>query len=470
VSLFFKFVHLDDMKSEHRIAFILIAGVLLPGAACNSRNTLLKIRDAAADQPASLGGAGTGGGGSAGLAGTGGSGGTGTTGGSSGGVAGATGGSSAGGAGGLDTAGSGGRASAGTNGGVTSGSGVTTSSGGTTKTGGTGGDAIIASDGGVDVPATQDASLDVSRDQPATAADATVTCPDHIPQSSVYPYAAERCTLQAEIDGLQCGYNGPPPGLPGVSCTETYRCQCMSSQTPLVPPDCFWQSQSTVCPDGGTGGAGGGGAGGTGGTGGTDGGSSSADAGVCGGDYTACGCGCCGGVTPQQRCYYPALGETRDSIAAADLAAKAATNCSLVGCSLGTQYMCCVAAPPESSGTATYAATGTSSALDRIRIVKTDGSGMCTTLQLATMTTSDVLSHITLPAHWGVERASRAPCAAGTPVENAIGGIGSASFQSSLGVCVVDLNVTLFFGTTTLEAVPLDATGLATVGAVPSCI
>ena len=401
------------------------------------------------------------------MAGTGGSGGTMATGGSP--TTGA-GGNITGGAGGFSTTGSGATAGSSGSGGVMSATGGTTAFGGTTKTGGTGGGAIIASDGGVDVPATQDASLDVSRDQPATAADATVTCPDHIPQSSVYPYAAERCILQAEIDGLQCRYNGPPPGLPGVSCAETYRCQCMSSQTPLVPPDCFWQSQSTVCPDGGTGGAGGSGAGGTGGTGGTDGGSSSADAGVCGGEYTACGCGCCGGVTPQQRCYYPALGETRDSIVAADLAAKAATNCALVGCSLGTQYICCVAAPPESSGSATYAATGTSSALDRIRIVKTDSSGMCTTLQLAAPTTSSTAFRITLPAHWGVERASRAPCVAGTPVENAIGGIGSASFQSSVGVCVVDLNVTLFFGTTTLEAVPLDATGLATVGAVPSCI
>ena len=372
------------------------------------------------------------------------------------------------------------------NGGVTSGSGGTTASGGTTKAGGTGGSASIVSDGGVDVPLAQDAGRDVSGDLPATAADATVTCPDHVPKSSVYPYAPERCVLQAAIDGLECPYRVQP------ECMEHYECQCMSSQTPLVPPDCYWQLQELLCV-GGPGGGGAGGTGGTGGatsaggtaggagggggvggsssaTGGTDGGSSSADAGVCGGEYTACGCGCCGGGYPPRRlCYYPALGESFDSIVAADRAAAASPNCAFAGCNLGTQYVCCAAAPPESPGSATYAATGTSTALDRIRVVRTDGDGMCTSLELATPTTSSTAFRITLPGRWGIERAFRGLCPAGSLIDSAMGGIGSASLQSVAGACALDLHVTLFFGTTTLEAVPLDATGLTITGIVPNC-
>jgi hypothetical protein len=94
---------------------------------------------------------------------------------------------------------------------------------------------------------------------------------------------------------------------------------------------------------------------------------------------------------------------------------------------------------------------------------------MCTILQLVDPTTSSTAFRITLPARWGIEMAFRAPCAAGSSIDNAMGGIGSVSFQSIAGACVLDLHVTLFFGTTTLEAVPLDATGLTIAGIVPNC-
>jgi len=142
----------------------------------------------------------------------------------------------------------------GVNGGVTSGSGGTTASGGTTKAGGTGDSASFVSDGGVDVPLAEDAGRDVGGDLPATAADATVTCPDHVPKSSLDPYTPERCVLQAAIDGLECPYSVQP------ECMEHYECQCVSSQTPLAPLDCYWQLQKLLC----VGGPGGGGAGGTG--------------------------------------------------------------------------------------------------------------------------------------------------------------------------------------------------------------
>jgi hypothetical protein len=57
--------------------------------------------------------------------------------------------------------------------------------------------------------------------------------------------------------------------------------------------------------------------------------------------YVDCGCGCCGGTTPTRRCVYSSRGEDFDAIVEEAQAAVAATNCSVVGCSLGTEYVCC---------------------------------------------------------------------------------------------------------------------------------
>ena len=63
------------MKNNRPIAMLTMAGILLPTVACNSRDVLLVVRDAAADQPAELDAANPGAGGASGIAGTGGSGG-----------------------------------------------------------------------------------------------------------------------------------------------------------------------------------------------------------------------------------------------------------------------------------------------------------------------------------------------------------------------------------------------------------
>ena len=57
--------------------------------------------------------------------------------------------------------------------------------------------------------------------------------------------------------------------------------------------------------------------------------------------YTACGCGCCGGATPVERCVDTAAGETMQQIIDADRQVAQSSNCSLAGCSLPVHYTCC---------------------------------------------------------------------------------------------------------------------------------
>jgi hypothetical protein len=58
--------------------------------------------------------------------------------------------------------------------------------------------------------------------------------------------------------------------------------------------------------------------------------------------YTACGCGCCGGLKPRVKCLYRSKGDDLQTIIEADK--KAASNtklCALVGCSLPVKYKYC---------------------------------------------------------------------------------------------------------------------------------
>ncbi|HYV45075.1 MAG TPA: hypothetical protein VFA20_09460 [Myxococcaceae bacterium] len=57
--------------------------------------------------------------------------------------------------------------------------------------------------------------------------------------------------------------------------------------------------------------------------------------------YTACGCGCCGGATPVERCVDVAGGETMRQIIDADRQVAQNANCSMAGCSLPVHYTCC---------------------------------------------------------------------------------------------------------------------------------
>jgi hypothetical protein len=57
--------------------------------------------------------------------------------------------------------------------------------------------------------------------------------------------------------------------------------------------------------------------------------------------YTACGCGCCGGATPVDRCVDTAHGETMQQIIDADQQQAQSPNCAFAGCALPVHYVCC---------------------------------------------------------------------------------------------------------------------------------
>jgi hypothetical protein len=58
--------------------------------------------------------------------------------------------------------------------------------------------------------------------------------------------------------------------------------------------------------------------------------------------YTACGCGCCGGATPVDRCLDTAAGETMQQIIDADQQAHQSAGCASAGCALPVRYRCCL--------------------------------------------------------------------------------------------------------------------------------
>jgi hypothetical protein len=57
--------------------------------------------------------------------------------------------------------------------------------------------------------------------------------------------------------------------------------------------------------------------------------------------YTACGCGCCGGTKPQEKCLYHSKGDNMDEIIQADKKLQSSSSCAAMGCSLGLKYRYC---------------------------------------------------------------------------------------------------------------------------------
>lgn len=57
--------------------------------------------------------------------------------------------------------------------------------------------------------------------------------------------------------------------------------------------------------------------------------------------YTACGCGCCGGVAPEKQCLYRSKGDTLEQVIADDMELKQSPSCKLMGCGLGKTYSYC---------------------------------------------------------------------------------------------------------------------------------
>ena len=196
-------------------------------------------------------------------------------------------------------------------------------------------------------------------------------------------------------------------------------------------------SGGTLLASGGDG-AGGSAAGGHGGQGGSA---------ACEGQYLACGCGCCGsGVDSPVRCYYPDLGETLATVRAADEAARASTNCALVGCSLGVLYTCCAGQAAEPGGSATYSAETYIGGYNRIWVTQSRSDGQCITLGLVQPGDSGPEGYrIELPDAWGVLGLTVSTCEVRPETESGIGGYGKVEFVSSQGRCLLRIHATLFY-------------------------
>ncbi len=190
---------------------------------------------------------------------------------------------------------------------------------------------------------------------------------------------------------------------------------------------------------------------------------------ICGGEYVACGCGCCGGTgdTAVPRCYYPDLGESVASVTAADLQTKADPKCAMAGCSLGMRYVCCPAAVSSPTDSATYQAEGYIGGLNRIRITKM-GNPICVDLTLTQPGSGATGAfRVDVPATWGVQAATRARCTASSPPPQAIGASGQVSLRRQGAACVLDVHATTFFlaADGSVQTERLDADGLEIKGA-----
>jgi hypothetical protein len=192
---------------------------------------------------------------------------------------------------------------------------------------------------------------------------------------------------------------------------------------------------------------------------------STSTAAACTGEYNACGCGCCGGVQPTVQCYYPSLGETIAAITVQDQATKNATNCELVGCSMGIRHVCCAEPALESPAGVNYAASGYSGGLEHVTISKSGSE--CATLHFAKpITASSSALKITMPSSWGVAGSAAGTCGGASATDQAKGGVGTFVLRASGGDCVADLHVTLFAFTTdgTVKASRMDVDGLVVTG------
>jgi hypothetical protein len=186
---------------------------------------------------------------------------------------------------------------------------------------------------------------------------------------------------------------------------------------------------------------------------------------TCTGDYTACGCGCCGSLTGNTRCYYPSLGETVATITAQDEATRLSTNCDLTGCSIGIHYLCCAPAAPDPPSSATYSASGYSGGLDHVTITKSGAD--CAALYFVSPTSSTGSDlRITTPDTWGVTMGLFGTCGDAGASDRAKGGVGTFALRASGSLCLADVHATLFAiaATGEVKTVRFDADGVTVVG------
>jgi len=162
----------------------------------------------------------------------------------------------------------------------------------------------------------------------------------------------------------------------------------------------------------------------------------------CTGTYNSCQCSCCGNIGRGMMCYYPTLGESVATLAAADQEKWASTICGAGACSSGVHYLCCTPADPEPSSAATYTSSAYIGGIDRLGISKTGAD--CASLSFAGGASAGEGFRIDAGDHWAAELASFGPCGDAGTRTYARGALGTLTFRMADGACVMDLHATLF--------------------------
>jgi hypothetical protein len=170
------------------------------------------------------------------------------------------------------------------------------------------------------------------------------------------------------------------------------------------------------------------------------------------------------------RCYYTSAGESAATVEAADLASKNITNCSLVGCALGVEYMCCADLAADPAGAATYSGSYGASSGGELTILRTGAQGQYGEIILVNSPGKILPGYeLTLFGSWGVEFAANLPKGTRAIPNNAIGGHGTIQMRASGADCVLDAHLTLFstdVGTTSpVQSVRFDVDGLVILNA-----
>jgi hypothetical protein len=198
-------------------------------------------------------------------------------------------------------------------------------------------------------------------------------------------------------------------------------------------------------------------------------GDTNALANLCTGTYDSCMCSCCGTIGRAMACYYPTLGESVATLAAADEERWASAICGSSACSSGTHYLCCTPADPEPPSAATYATSAYVGAIDRLGITKAGAD--CASLAFAGGASGSKEFHIDTNAYWVAEGASFGPCGDAGTRTYAQGALGTLTFRMADSACVMDLHVTLFAisDAAELTTARMDAEGLPMPSLLGSC-
>jgi hypothetical protein len=162
----------------------------------------------------------------------------------------------------------------------------------------------------------------------------------------------------------------------------------------------------------------------------------------CTGAYDSCMCSCCGTIGHGMMCYYPTLGESVATLAAADQERWASAICGSGTCSSGVHYLCCTPAAPEPSSAATYTASGYIGGSDGLGIKKVGAD--CASLMFNSSGSGGDGFHVDAGGLWTAEGASFGPCGDAGSRTYAKGALGTLTFRKADGVCVMDLHATLF--------------------------